>query len=100
MTQDALVEELKQYPNGGGRILGRLAGAASIHIERQASRIAELESEVARLREALEPFAEDCRKAGFPNSIPDTALLDDVDCGNTELTVGDFRRAQEALRHD
>lgn len=56
-----------------------------------AARIEALEAEIARLREALKPFADDADDA-----------FDDTDAGDREIsftnvTVEDFRRARAAL---
>lgn len=61
-----------------------------------------LHAEIARLREALEPFATDYDEAWSPEQngghrFPDAAMIEG---GSSALTVGDLRRAKAALSPD
>ena len=53
-------------------------------------RIAALEAQNTRLREALRPFAEEANKC--VRTVTDASYID-----GSALTVGDLRRAREAL---
>lgn len=61
-------------------------------------RIAELEALVVKLSAALKPFADEWESWSLEEN--DGHVFDDdetLDCGASSLTVGDLRRAREAL---
>lgn len=60
-------------------------------------RTADLEREIAALRAALAPFGRECDDMGLGLHLTDERLIDEVDDAPSLLTVGDYRRARNAL---
>ena len=59
-----------------------------------------LEAEVARMREALEPFAEVGEAMSWLDTSPWVKAADDTPYASQGLTFGDFRRARAVLQPD
>ena len=66
--------------------------ASVADVARAVDREMTLRAEVARLREALEPFAKEAASLDYPDVPDDHALF------MSSITMGDLRRARDALR--
>lgn len=76
----------------------------ALHIQALLARVRELEAEMAKLREALKPFAEQAKIIDAEDAIhridgkrPEFSMFRFAD-SYAAITIGDCRKAQEALK--